>query len=599
MSDNQVLIEVSADDKASSKLNDVAGSAESMGTKLKSSFEGAEASSKKLALAVAGIGAAAVAFGVMSFHAYNEAEAAQRQLEHAVLNVTKGTKEQLQATSDLADELQRKGVLDADNIKTGLAQLSTFGLSNEAVRGLGGSLADLAVNQFGVKASGEQLTQTANMMAKALKGQFGVLEKSGIRFTEAQQAIIMTGTEMEKVAAINEGFAQNLKYTNDVAMQTGEGLEAHLLGQLGDVQEAFGKLVSDAVLPVIVAFSKWLDSFGGADAIVQALISKLAVLQPFFPLIAGAILGGMVPALGSMALAGWAALAPLLPWMAAGAAVAALAYAIYEAYNTNFIGFRDIVNDTIAELMPIIQQFVDFWEIFKTNFVIWMDLIKFAWETNMYGIRDIAQIVFNVLKAYFIGWWEVTKGIFKIALGILTLDWGKTWEGIKDVAKGIFDIMTAHIQALWAGITGIWSLGQDTVTKGWNSMLNGMSSLASTIWENIKNVFKTGINKLIEFVNGFLNTYNAAVSKVPGGKNLTLPTFTPLAEGGIVKRPTFALIGEAGPEAVVPLGRGGGAGLGSTIVIQGNHFYGDDEQFVQKLGDKLMDMLQPHIPRTA
>ncbi len=52
-------------------------------------------------------------------------------------NVSHATDEQLQATMALADELERKGVLDGDNIKTGLAQLSTFGLTNDAVRGLG------------------------------------------------------------------------------------------------------------------------------------------------------------------------------------------------------------------------------------------------------------------------------------------------------------------------------------------------------------------------------------------------------------------------------------------------------------------------------
>ena len=41
-----------------------------------------------------------------------------------------------------------------------------------------------------------------------------------------------------------------------------------------------------------------------------------------------------------------------------------------------------------------------------------------------------------------------------------------------------------------------------------------------------------------------------------------------LAGGGIVTRPTFALIGEAGPEAIIPLGRGGG--VGSTIVVNVN-----------------------------
>lgn len=45
-----------------------------------------------------------------------------------------------------------------------------------------------------------------------------------------------------------------------------------------------------------------------------------------------------------------------------------------------------------------------------------------------------------------------------------------------------------------------------------------------------------------------------------------------LAEGGIVNKPTVALIGEAGPEAVVPLNRAGGMGFGGgqTIVLQFN-----------------------------
>ena len=40
-----------------------------------------------------------------------------------------------------------------------------------------------------------------------------------------------------------------------------------------------------------------------------------------------------------------------------------------------------------------------------------------------------------------------------------------------------------------------------------------------------------------------------------------------LANGGIVTSPTMALIGEAGPEAVIPLSRGGGFGSGITINI--------------------------------
>jgi SLT domain-containing protein len=40
-----------------------------------------------------------------------------------------------------------------------------------------------------------------------------------------------------------------------------------------------------------------------------------------------------------------------------------------------------------------------------------------------------------------------------------------------------------------------------------------------------------------------------------------------MAAGGIVTSPTLALIGEAGPEAVIPLNRAGATGLGGGITI--------------------------------
>jgi hypothetical protein len=44
-----------------------------------------------------------------------------------------------------------------------------------------------------------------------------------------------------------------------------------------------------------------------------------------------------------------------------------------------------------------------------------------------------------------------------------------------------------------------------------------------------------------------------------------LPNIPTLAAGGIVLEPTLAVIGEAGPEAVVPLGAGR-AGVGGTVI---------------------------------
>jgi SLT domain-containing protein len=40
-----------------------------------------------------------------------------------------------------------------------------------------------------------------------------------------------------------------------------------------------------------------------------------------------------------------------------------------------------------------------------------------------------------------------------------------------------------------------------------------------------------------------------------------------MATGGIVRSPTFALIGEAGPEAVIPLSKMGSMGGGMNITV--------------------------------
>ena len=48
-----------------------------------------------------------------------------------------------------------------------------------------------------------------------------------------------------------------------------------------------------------------------------------------------------------------------------------------------------------------------------------------------------------------------------------------------------------------------------------------------------------------------------------------VPDIPKLANGGIVTAPTLALIGEAGPEAVVPLNRANGMGNNITIHVNG------------------------------
>ena len=60
-----------------------------------------------------------------------------------------------------------------------------------------------------------------------------------------------------------------------------------------------------------------------------------------------------------------------------------------------------------------------------------------------------------------------------------------------------------------------------------------------------------------------------------------------MAEGGIVKKPTFALIGEAGPEAVIPLKDLASSG-NTTVIVQIENAYGFDdfEDKVQRAAER-------------
>ena len=60
-----------------------------------------------------------------------------------------------------------------------------------------------------------------------------------------------------------------------------------------------------------------------------------------------------------------------------------------------------------------------------------------------------------------------------------------------------------------------------------------------------------------------------------------------MAEGGIINTPTLALIGEKGPEAVVPLAKGAGAAGFDMKKVEGllERLIASSEKQVNRLGD--------------
>ena len=86
-------------------------------------------------------------------------------------------------------------------------------------------------------------------------------------------------------------------------------------------------------------------------------------------------------------------------------------------------------------------------------------------------------------------------------------------------------------------------------------------------------VFKTVFNGIASIWNNTVGKISFEIPKwVPGigGKGFDMPNIPMLADGGIVNKATLAIIGESGPEAVIPLDRMGEMGGGGSVTINVN-----------------------------
>jgi len=171
----------------------------------------------------------------------------------------------------------------------------------------------------------------------------------------------------------------------------------------------------------------------------------------------------------------------------------------------------------------------------------------------------------------------------------------KTWDTVWNAIKSLFDTVMGKLESVFNSKLG-WLLPGGALLKGlfflkdnWDTIWNGMKTTVSLVVDGIKGY----VNLLISALNLMIRGANMISIKVPkwvpgiGGKgfSLNIPEIPKLAKGGIVRSPTLAMLGEAGPEAVVPLGRGGAGGI--TINILGPTYGFDD--FEEKVTEAIQD----------
>jgi hypothetical protein len=164
----------------------------------------------------------------------------------------------------------------------------------------------------------------------------------------------------------------------------------------------------------------------------------------------------------------------------------------------------------------------------------------------------------------------IAAALFAISVSIMAINAAMALNPIGAIVIGVI--------ALIAGVVLAYKKFET-----FRNIVKGVFNGIKIGFEILKSYFQTVLGFYKTIFNGFASIWNSTIGKVkikipdikglPGrGKSFGVPKIPMLAEGGIIANGAqLAVIGEAGPEAVIPLNRMGEFGMGSggiNITVQ-------------------------------
>jgi hypothetical protein len=279
--------------------------------------------------------------------------------------------------------------------------------------------------------------------------------------------------------------------------------------------------------------------------------NKPAVAAFIGVLIAAAAIAGIV------ALAG--AIASLFnPVVLIIVGIAALVAGLVYLYN-KFEIVRKIVN--------VIK---DAWMI---EFKIIAAIVKFAFNLIKDAISEFVDIVKSLwgifgddLKKVWQGIWDYLSGAFEFFKDLFTGKWSELGEDIKKMLGGLGGIVSGIFGGIFDGAMNALRNGWNFFARGVNVLLAKIKTLPGFGWVPLLPIwFDDQTRQLMADANSVKGVTNENTGPFHAGQGHVV-----LATGGIVTRATNALVGEAGPEAVIPLSRASSFGLGGTSTVNIN-----------------------------
>lgn len=417
---------------------------------------------------------------------------------------------------------------------------------------------------------------------------------------EAKAAGLVVSGE---TAAAAEQFNDNLTRLSGAA----KGFVMTLTAALAPALVA----VTDAIIAAVQWFQNLPAPMQETIAVAGAIAGTLAAAGLAFGAIASPI-GVAVTAIGT-AITIVKALSTALLFLAANpvgatiTAIALLAVAVYKIYE-NWDG--------------IVEYFSGIWESIKATTVAVVDAIKVKWDemtgyftTLWESIKTVFSQAWEGIKAIVVGWVEDFKALGGMIIDGLKEGILQKWEDLKATITGMGDYIANSfkealgiqspskvfhefggyiMEGLANGITDNAGLATDAVAKAAAGLKDktlqadtDLKAFGQTIGDTFKG-FITGSmdaqtalqqlsQKLMEMAMNsiFKSVFGNLFGGIFGGASADGNVFRggsmkAFAKGGVVGGPTtfpmaggkIGLMGEAGPEAIMPLSRGADGKLG-------------------------------------
>lgn len=176
-----------------------------------------------------------------------------------------------------------------------------------------------------------------------------------------------------------------------------------------------------------------------------------------------------------------------------------------------------------------------------------------------------------------IGW--IAKAIAGIAVNlpeILVAIAKFVIEAVPKILELTVKMGFAIVSGIITGLTNLATILWDVIGQALQDMGAKIKNIGPSLWEGLVSSFKVAVNSLIDILNKLIEGFNSFFSFGGFGPKIPAIPHIPVAalqQGGIVRQPVMALLGEKAPmqqEAVIPLRRGQNimALTGTPIVVR-------------------------------